>query len=90
MLKRFGVPEMLTVVRQLYEGMRAPARTDDGEHSERFDVHQVLGQGCVMSPHIFNIMFAAVIRVVLSHFSKDSETVQGLFLSRGGPWGVRG
>ena len=32
---RFGVPEnMLTVIRQFHEGMRARVRTHDGEHSE--------------------------------------------------------
>ena len=40
-LARFGVPEkMLTVIRQFHEGMRAHVRTDDGEHSEWFDVTQ--------------------------------------------------
>ena len=37
-LARFGVPQMLTVIRQFHEGMRARVCTDDGEHSEWFDV----------------------------------------------------
>ena len=33
-LARFGVPEdMLTVLRQFHEGMRARVRTDNGDHS---------------------------------------------------------
>ena len=45
-LTRFGVPEkMLTVIRQFHEGIRARVRTDDGEHSEWFDVTQGLRQG---------------------------------------------
>ena len=33
-LARFGVPDnMLTVIRQFHEGMRARVSTDDGEHS---------------------------------------------------------
>ena len=45
-LARFGVPEkMLTVIRQFHEGMRPRVRTDDGEHSEWFDVTQGLRQG---------------------------------------------
>ena len=47
-LARFGVPQKkLTVIRQFREGMRARVRTDDGEHSERFDVNRGLRQGCV-------------------------------------------
>ena len=60
-LARFGVPEkMLTVIRQFHEGMRARVRTDDVEHSEWFDATQGLRQGCVLSPLVFNILFAAV------------------------------
>ena len=63
MLARFGVPDnILTVIRQFHEGMRARVRTDDGEHSEWFDVTPGLRQGCVLSPLIFNIFFAAVTR----------------------------
>ena len=55
-LTRFGVPEkMLTVIRQFHEGIRARVRTDDGEHSEWFDVTQGLRQGCVLSPLVFNV-----------------------------------
>ena len=62
-LARFGVPEkMLVVIRQFHEGMRARVRTDDGEHSEWFDVTQGLRQGCVLSPLLFNIFCAAVTR----------------------------
>ena len=59
-LAHFGVPEkMFTVIHQFHEGMRARVRTDDGGHSEWFDVTQGLRQGCVLSPLLFNI-FAAV------------------------------
>ena len=62
-LARFGVPEkMLTVIRQFHEGMRARVGTDDGEHSEWFDITQGLRQGCVLSPLLFKIFFAAVTR----------------------------
>ena len=44
-LARFGVPEkMLTVFRHFHEGMRARVCTDDGGHSEWFDVTQGLRQ----------------------------------------------
>ena len=78
-LARFGVPEkMLTVIRQFHEGMRARVRTDDGEHSEWFDVTQGLRQGCVLSPLLFNVFFAAAIHAVLVRFSEDPDIVRDL------------
>ena len=65
MLARFGVPEkMSTVIRQFHDGMRARVRTDDGEHSEWFDVTQGLRHRCVLSPRLINIFFAAVTHAV--------------------------
>ena len=61
---------MLTAIRQFHEGMRARVRTDDGEHSEWFDVTQGLRQGCVLSPLLFNI-FAAVTHAGVVRFSEE-------------------
>ena len=61
---RFGVPEKtLTVIHQFHEGMRARVGTDDGEHSEWFDVTQGLRQGCVLPPLLFNIFFLSLIHI---------------------------
>ena len=78
-LARFGVPEkMLTVIRQFHEGMRARVCTDDGEHSEWFDVTQGLRRGCVLSPLLFNVFFAAAIHAVLVRFSEDPDILRDL------------
>ena len=62
-LARSGVLDnFLTVICQFHEGTRARVRTDDGEHSEWFDITQGLRQGCVLSPLLFKIFFAAVTR----------------------------
>ena len=76
-LARFGVPEVLTIIRQFHKGMRARVRTDD-EHSEWFDVTQGLRQGCVLSPLVFNIFFAAVTHAVVVRFSEDPDIVRDL------------
>ena len=77
-LARFRVPEKtLTVISQFHEGMRARVRTDDGEHSEWFDLTQGLRQLCALSPLIFNI-FAAVTHAVVVRFSEGPDIVREL------------
>ena len=78
-LARFGVPQnMISVIRQFHDGMRACVRLDDRMCSRWFAVEQGLHQGCVLAPLLLNIFFAAVINVASRRFKTDKGIIDAL------------
>ena len=76
-LARAGVPgEMIAVILQFHDGMQAQVRMNNGELSDWFEVTQGLRQGCVLSPLLLNIFFAAATEVVLVRFSEDDTILK--------------
>ena len=91
LLARFGVPpRMIKVIRMFYDGMRARVQLDNGYFSAWFNVCQGLRQGCVLSLLLFNILFAAVIIVVLQRFAEDPLIVSDLVYLDDAPKGEDG
>ena len=78
-LARFSVPHnMISVIRQFHDGMRACARLDDRVCSRWFAVEQGLRQGCVLALLLFNIFFAAVINVASTRLKADKGIMDAL------------
>ena len=64
---------MISAIRQFHDGMRACVQLDGRVGSRCFAVEQGLCQGCVLAPLLFNIFFAAVIRVAFTRFKADKS-----------------
>ena len=78
-LARFGVRQnMISVIRQFHDGMRACVRLDDGVRSGWFSIKQSLRQGCVLASILINFFFVAVINVAYTRFKADKDITDAL------------
>ena len=78
-LTRSGVPtKTLTIIRNFHEGMRARVCTDDGEHSELFDLMSRRGFGKAACYHRHCSTCSSLLRAVLhlAGFGKDKAFVR--------------
>ena len=76
---------MITFIQQFHDGMRACVRPDEGICLDWFEVGQGLRQGCVLSPPLFDVFFAAVLTGILQKFSEDTIILAELVYLKGSP-----
>ena len=69
---------MIKVIHQFRDEIRACAKNDDGRCLEWFEVAQGLRQGCVFSPPLFNVFFAAILLVAQERFSENADILTDL------------
>ena len=63
---------MLAVMHQSHDGMQTCMRLDSGECWDMFDAGQGLRQGCVLAPHLLNLLFTAVLLAPETSFPADA------------------
>ena len=61
-LKEMGIPDHLTcLLRNLYAGLEATVRTEHGT-TDWFQIGKGVGQGCILSPCLFNLYAEYIMR----------------------------
>ena len=65
-LQEMGIPShMIHLIRNLYDGQAACVRTEKG-NSDWFSLGQVVRQGCILSPSLFNVYAEYIMRCVVA------------------------
>lgn len=63
LLRKLGIPdETVRMVQGLHEGMEATVRVGD-EETSKIKINNGVRQGCTLAPTLFNLYFAAVVRM---------------------------
>ena len=73
---------MISAIRQFHDDMRACVRLDDRVYSRWFAEERGLRQGSVLAPLLFNIFFAAVIKLASTRFKADKAIMDALVYLR--------
>ena len=68
-MKRMGFSlHIIDLIKSLYSMQKAAVRTIHGL-TDRFDIEQRVRQGCILSPHLFNIYSEQIMRNALEDFT---------------------
>ena len=78
-------PQMISVIQQFRDEIRACVRPDYDVCSDWFEVEQGLRQGCVLSPLLSNIFLGDVLAVVIQSSSEDMVLLAELVLLKEPP-----
>ena len=60
-LKEMGIPDCLTLLRNMYAGQEAIVKTGHGT-TDWFQIGKRLRQGCILSPCLFNLYAEYIMR----------------------------
>jgi hypothetical protein len=83
-LAKFGVPpSMLSVIKDLHEGMKAVLLMGDGE-SDPIAVKNGLRQGCVLAPNTFLLFMAAMLMHAFGDIREDLTLDGAIYIKFGG------
>ena len=62
-MKKMGIPDLLTcLLRNLYAGQEETVRTFGHGTTDWFQIGKGVGQGCILSPCLFNLYAESIMR----------------------------